>query len=182
MSLFEIQDQYFNGEVKVIRPTTFPDNRGSLTVTRLQSDPFCFPMGFIKRQMFTRSERGVIRGLHFQLNPPMGKLIQVINGSAYLVAVDIRPDSPTFLKYHSVVATDTNNLQVWASAGFARGYCTFEPNTIVLYSCDAEVGGDYAVRWDDPDICVDWPLFLDTGPILSERDRNAPTAKEHFGL
>jgi dTDP-4-dehydrorhamnose 3,5-epimerase len=179
--MFEIVDDAFGGEVKVIRATNFPDNRGSLTVTRLQHNPFCFPHSFICRQMFTRSERGVIRGLHFQLDPPMGKLLQVINGSAYLVAVDIRPESPTFLKYHSVVCTDSNNFQVWAPAGFARGYSTFEPNTIILYNCDEYVGKDEAILWNDPDIAVDWPVF-DDSPILSERDAHARTAKEHFGL
>jgi dTDP-4-dehydrorhamnose 3,5-epimerase len=177
MSLFEVIEQYFDGEVKVIRPTTFPDNRGSLTVIRQQSDPFCFPNGFIPRQMYTRSERNVLRGLHYQPDPPMGKLIQVLNGSAYLVAVDVRPDSPTFLKHHAIIVDDRNNFQVWASAGFARGYYTFEPNTIVLYNCDAEVGGDRALYWNDPDIGIDWPL-IGMGPILSDRDAFARTAKE----
>lgn len=108
----------------------------------------------------------------------MGKLMQVINGSAYLVAVDIRPDSPTFLKYHHVLADDCNNIQVWAPAGFARGYYVFEPNTIVLYNCDSFKGEDSAIRWDDPDINISWPF--EGFPILSERDRNAPTVKEYF--
>jgi dTDP-4-dehydrorhamnose 3,5-epimerase len=180
MNLFEIQDTAFDGEVKVIRPTTFPDNRGSLTLTRLQSDPFCSPTCFILRQMFTRSEANVIRGLHFQLDPPMGKLLQVINGSAWLVAVDIRPESPTFLKYHSVVATDSNNFQVWAPAGFARGYYTFEPNTIVLYNCDEYVGEDQAIRWDDQTIGIDWPTRSDRSPILSERDSHAQSVQSYI--
>jgi dTDP-4-dehydrorhamnose 3,5-epimerase len=180
MSLFEIVDQHFDGEVKVIEPTTFSDNRGSLTVTRLQNDPLCcFPSGFIPRQMVSRSERGVIRGLHYQLDPPMGKLMQVINGAAYLVAVDIRLDSPTFLRYHNVIATDRNNFQVWAPAGFARGYCALEPNTIVLYNCDEYVGEDQAVLWNDPDIGIDWPE-MNIAPILSERDKFARTARESW--
>ncbi len=179
MNLFEIESEHFGGEVKVIRSTAFSDNRGSLTVTRLQMEPFCFPTGFILRQMYTRSERNVLRGLHYQLDPPMGKLMQVINGSAYLVAVDIRPDSPTFLKYHSVIADDRNNFQVWAPAGFARGYYTFEPNTIVLYNCDEYVGADKALYWNDPDIGIDWPL-IDVSPIISERDANARTVRESW--
>jgi dTDP-4-dehydrorhamnose 3,5-epimerase len=110
----------------------------------------------------------------------MGKLMQVINGSAYLVAVDIRPDSPTFLQHHAIVADDRNNLQVWASAGFARGYYTFEPNTIVLYSCDEYVGADQAIRWDDPTIGIDWPTRSDRLPILSERDSHAQTIQEYL--
>jgi dTDP-4-dehydrorhamnose 3,5-epimerase len=179
MSLFEIESEHFGGEVKVIRPTTFPDNRGSLTLTRLQTDSFCFPVGFILRQMYTRSERNVLRGLHYQLDPPMGKLIQVLNGSAYLVAVDIRPNSPTFLGYHASIVHGDQPLQVWASPGFARGYYTLEPNTIVLYNCDAEVGADRAIYWNDPDIGIDWPL-IDVSPILSERDANARTVRESW--
>jgi len=178
MSLFEVIEQYFDGEVKVIRPTTFPDNRGSLTVIRQQSDPFCFPNGFIPRQMYTRSERNVLRGLHYQPDPPMGKLIQVLNGSAYLVAVDMRP-GPTFLGYHAITVHGDQPLQVWASAGFARGYYTLEPNTIVLYNCDAEVGADKAIYWNDPDIGIEWPL-IDVFPITSERDANSRTVKESW--
>jgi dTDP-4-dehydrorhamnose 3,5-epimerase len=178
MRLFEIVDEHFNGEVKVIQPTTFSDNRGSLTVTRLQDDPlFCFPSRVL-RQMVSRSERGVIRGLHYQLDPPMGKLMQVINGAAYLVAVDIRMNSPTFLRYHNVIAHERNNYQVWAPAGFARGYCALEPNTIVLYNCDEYVGEDRAVLWNDPDIGIDWPLT--DNPILSDRDKFARTARESW--
>ena len=179
MNLFEIESEHLGGEVKVIRPTTFPDNRGSLTLTRLQTDSFCFPAGFILRQMYTRSERNVLRGLHYQLDPPMGKLMQVINGSAYLVAVDMRP-GPTFLRHHAITVSGDQPLQVWASAGFARGYYTLEPNTIVLYNCDAEIGADKAIYWNDPDISIEWPL-IDVFPITSERDANARTAREYFG-
>lgn len=182
MSLFEIQSEHFGGEVKVIRPTTFSDNRGSLTLTRLQSDSFCFPTGFILRQMYTRSNKNVLRGLHYQLDPPMGKLIQVINGLAFLVAVDARPDSPTFLGYHAIMASGDNNLQVWAPAGFARGYYTMEDNTIVQYNCDAEVGVDRAIYWNDLDIGIIWPTVSYEGPILSERDSMAPTVQEHFNF
>src|SRR5713101_773313 len=98
MSLFEIESEHFGGEVKVIRPFNFLDDRGSFTVTYLKDEfrSFGIRNEFV-RQMCSRSRRNVLRGLHFQLDSAMGKLMQVTHGSAFLVTVDIRPNSPTFL-------------------------------------------------------------------------------------
>lgn len=177
MSLFEIKSEHFDGAVKVIRSLNFPDGRGSLTVTYLENEAksLGLPTHFV-RQMYTRSQRGVLRGLHFQFVPAMGKLIQVVHGSAFLVAVDLRAGSPTFLKYQAVEASDDNRLQVWAPSGFARGYYTFVDDTVVQYNCDAYVGVDRAVRWNDPEIGIDWPF--EGTPVLSARDAIAPTIQQ----
>jgi len=178
MSLFEIESEHFGGEVKVIRPPAFPDNRGTFVLTYLEDEYKAMGLPKFVRSMHTHSGENVLRGLHYQTNPAMGKLIQVVNGRAFMVAVDVRPDSPTFLKYHSVVADDCNNLQVWAPSGFARGYYTMASDTIVQYNCDEYVGADKAILWSDPDIGISWPI---TGePILSERDANARTVKESW--
>lgn len=178
MSLFKIESEHFGGEVKVIQPMTFSDERGSLTVTGLDEEFKALGLPRFIRYMYTRSEYNVLRGLHFQWNPPMGKLIQVIKGEAFLVAVDLRHDSPTFLDYHGIFVSEDKPLQVWASSGFARGYLTLSEETLVQYSCDEYVGADSAICWDDPDIGIDWP---ETKPKLSERDAHAQTVAEFFG-
>jgi dTDP-4-dehydrorhamnose 3,5-epimerase len=179
MGLFEIQSEHFGGEVKVIQAKgVYPDNRGSFAVSFLKDEFEILGLPTFIREMYTNSVRGVLRGLHFQLNPAMGKLIEVIHGRAFLVTVDIRPYSRTFLQYHSIEISGVDNLMVWAPAGFARGYYTLM-DTIVHYKCDANVGGDSAILWNDPDIGIVWPGL--TTPILSERDAHARTVAEHFG-
>lgn len=122
----------------------------------------------------SRSVRGVIRGLHFQWDPPMGKLMRVTIGAAFLVAVDIRPGSPTLGRWHGLTVSAEDRRQVWAPAGFARGFCALSDVTEVEYLCtgtynpDAESG----IRWDDPEIGIEWPV---AEPILSPKDRAAGT-------
>jgi len=177
MALFEIQSEPLDG-IKVIKSTTFPDSRGSFTVTFLQNEFTSLGLPTFVRQMRTRSKDGVIRGLHFQSAPAMGKLIEVVAGSVLLISVDVRPESPTFLQHHAINVDAEDGILVWASAGFARGYFT-RGEAVVQYSTDAYVGDEMAVRWNDPRINIDWP----TGsPILSEKDRFAPTAEELWGI
>ena len=101
----------------------------------------------------SRSVRGVTRGLHFQWDPPMGKLMRVSRGEVFLVAVDIRPGSPTLGQYESIIASDRNKLQLWAPASFARGFCVLSDEADVeylttgVYNNDAESG----IRWNDPE-------------------------------
>ena len=114
----------------------------------------------------------MVRGLHFQWDPPMGKLMRVARGEAFLVAVDIRPGSPTLGQHESLVASDRNRLQLWAPASFARGFCALsdvaelEYLTTGTYNPDAESG----IRWDDPQIGIDWPI---REPTLSRKDAEA---------
>jgi len=178
MSLFEIESEHFGGEVKVIKPTTFKDYRGDLTVTYLQNEFKDLQIPNFVRYMYTRSEYNVLRGLHFQMEPAMGKLIQVLKGEAFLVAVDLRHDSPTFLGYHGTFVSGDKPTQVWAPAGFARGYCALSEELFVQYACDEYKGEDSVIRWDDPDIGIDWPCEQ---PKLSVRDAGAPTVAEFFG-
>ena len=171
MNLFKIVSEPMDG-IKVIESTVFPDNRGSFLVTFLQDEFAELGLPPFVRQMRTHSESGVLRGLHFQTDPPMGKLIEVVKGDVFLVAVDVRPDSPTFLQSHTMCLTERERVMVWADAGFARGYFAYE-NSIVQYSTDAYVGEEQAVAWDDSDIGILWPTAT---PILSKKDQQAPTA------
>jgi len=118
------------------------------------------------------SRKGVVRGLHFQWEPPMGKLMRVTRGTAFLVAVDIRKGSPTLGQWFGLEASAENMKQVWAPAGFARGFCALTDEVEVQYKCTGIYNdrAESAIRWDDPDVGVEWPL---KEVRLSDKDRNA---------
>lgn len=179
MNMFKVDAVHFD-EVKVISPTqTFPDSRGEFAVEFREDDfrELGLPTKFVQDNS-SRSVKNVIRGLHFQINPPMGKLMRVTSGAALLVAVDFRSESQTYLQWVSVEASAANRVQVWAPATFARGFCSLTDNAVVRYKCTGyfDAQGDDAVRWNDPDIGVKWPI---TDPLLSERDRTAKLWRSH---
>ena len=125
----------------------------------------------------SRSVRGVVRGLHFQWEPPMGKLMRVARGEAFIVAVDIRPGSPTLGRYESIVASDENHRQLWAPASFARGFCVLSEIADIEYLTTGTYGpgAESGIAWDDPDIGIDWPI---AEPILSAKDATAQSLAE----
>ena len=178
--IFKIESEHFGGEVKVISSTRFPDDRGYYTIP-YREDEFAalgLPTNFVQDN-YSLSVNNVVRGLHFQLDPPMGKLMRVTSGIAFLVTVDLRPDSPTFLKWLGKEVSESNGLQIWAPAEFARGICSLTDNCIVQYKTTGmfDARGDSAIRWDDPDIGIVWPVKY---PIMSKRDLAAPTVKEYL--
>ena len=130
------------------------------------------PTRFLQENHSASGQR-VIRGLHFQWDPPMGKLMRVTRGSAFLVAVDIRKGSPTLGKWFGAEVSEENRKQVWAPAGFARGFCVLSDYAELQYKCTGIYNprGESNIRWDDPDIGIDWPVK--EGAILSDRDRTA---------
>ncbi len=118
------------------------------------------------------SQRGVLRGLHFQNNPfAQGKLVRVITGSVYDVAVDIRKDSPTYGKWYGVELNETNKWMIYIPEGFAHGFSTLQDNTIFSYKCTNFYNKDSegCVLWNDKDLAIDWKL---ENPLLSEKDLN----------
>jgi dTDP-4-dehydrorhamnose 3,5-epimerase len=123
----------------------------------------------------SRSRTGVIRGLHYQLPNPQGKLVRVIKGEAFVVAVDIRRSSPTFGRWVKETLTGDNHRQLWIPPGFAHGFMALADPTDMIYKVTAfyAPGYDRSIRWDDPAIGVDWP---ETGskPLMSDKDRAAP--------
>ena len=178
--IYRIESEHFGGAVKVISLDVFSDNRGYLSIP-FRQDEFAalgLPTEFVQDN-HSRSIKNVVRGLHFQLDPPMGKIMRVTRGTAWLVTVDLRQDSPTFLQYLGVMANAENQRQVWAPAEFARGFAAMEDNTEVQYKCTGmfDKAGDSAIRWDDPAIGIAWPVG---NPILSEKDINAPSVAEFF--
>lgn len=163
------------GDVVVIVPEVFEDARGFFMETYRQ-DQFAelgLPTSFVQDN-HSRSRQGVVRGLHFQYEPPMGKLMRVTVGTAFLAAVDIRPDSPTLGRWFGCVASAENRRMVWAPAGFARGFCTLTAWVELQYKCTGIYNskGEAGILWNDPAVGIEWPV---ADPLVSEKDRVAPT-------
>lgn len=176
---FSVAEMFF-GQVMVLKCDVFPDDRGMFGLSYLENEheTFGIPRKFV-REFFTRSKRNTLRGLHFQMEPPTAKLVQVLNGGVCAVVVDLRGDSPTFLKHEQIFMSGKNGLQLWIPAGFALGYYVFEDDTIVYYKTDDYRGDDAAIHWNDPDIGIKWPLF-EKEPSLSGRDWDAPSVKKSW--
>lgn len=124
------------------------------------------------------STRGVLRGLHYQLANPQGKLLHVSRGEIFDVCVDIRAGSPTFRKWFGTVLSQDNHRQLWIPPGFAHGFYVTSDVADVAYKCTTVYSAqdDHSIAWNEPDFAIDWPLAGE--PILSARDRAAPRMRE----
>lgn len=166
------------GEVLVLVPQVFEDSRGFfMEVFRAdQFQKLGLPTEFVQDN-HSRSAKGVLRGLHFQWDPPMGKLMRVTYGSAFLVAVDIRKGSPTLGQWFGIEVSASNKKQVWAPAGFARGFCVLSDFAEIQYKCTGIYNNkaESGIRWDDPAVGIKWPI---KDPVLSDKDRQAQTLAE----
>ncbi len=165
-------------EAKVVVPQVHQDARGFFQEV-YRADQFAslgLPQDFAQLN-HSGSRRGVLRGLHFQYDPPLAKLMRVTRGEAFLVAVDIRQHSPTLGRWVSIVASADNRKQLWAPATFARGFCVLSDYAEIQYLCTATYHpeGEAGIRWNDPRIGVRWPV---EHPIVSDRDARAPTLDE----
>ena len=173
---FQIESVHLN-DVMVVVPQAHGDSRGFFMET-FRADQFRelgLPAEFVQDN-HSRSSRGVLRGLHFQWDPPMGKLMRVTSGSAFLVAVDIRKGSPTLGQWFGLEVSAENKKQVWAPAGFARGFCALTEGCEVQYKCTGIYNpqGESGINFADPKIGVRWPFDL-AAAVTSERDRKAQT-------
>jgi len=132
---------------------------------------------FFVQDNHSHSQKGVLRGLHFQRNHPQGKLVRVIRGKVFDVAVDLRKDSPTFGKWFGLDLSEENNLEFYIPPNFAHGFLALEDDTDFLYKCtdfyypDDELG----IIWDDPTINICWPIDNIESMVISEKDRKLPT-------
>ena len=165
-------------DVVIVLPDVFSDNRGFFSET-FRADQFQLlglPTEFVQDN-HSRSTKGVLRGLHFQWDPPMGKLMRVTLGTAFLVAVDIRKGSPTLGKWVGVECSAENRRMVWAPAGFARGFCALSDGTEIQYKCTGVYNSkaESAIRWNDPAIGIKWPL---ADVVVSEKDCDARSLAE----
>lgn len=171
---FEIESVHL-GEIKVILPEVYGDHRGFF-MEAYRKDLFTalgIPDEFLQDN-HSRSAKGVIRGLHFQHDPPMAKLMRVTLGSVFLVAVDIRQGSPTLGEWYGLEVSAENKRQVWAPAGFARGFCVLSDVADLQYKCTAIYNPpcEGCILWNDPEIGIIWPV---DNPILSDKDAQAQT-------
>jgi dTDP-4-dehydrorhamnose 3,5-epimerase len=165
------------GDVAVLVPDVFEDSRGFFMET-FREDQFKalgLPHQFVQDN-HSRSARGVVRGLHFQWEPPMGKIMRVTSGTAFLVAVDIRKNSPTLGKWVGIEASAENRRQVWAPAGFARGFCVLSESAEIQYKCTGLYNNkaESGILWNDPAIGIEWPVRVSDAE-LSEKDKKAQT-------
>jgi len=165
-------------EVVVLEPDAHEDERGLFRET-FRADGFSalgLPATFVQENQ-SRSRLGVVRGLHFQWDPPMGKLMRVVAGRAFLVAVDLRRDSPTLGRWHGVEIDAASDRMVWAPPSFARGFSALEDGTEVLYKCTGiyNKAGESGIRWNDPAIGIVWPV---RDPILSAKDAAAQSLED----
>lgn len=164
--------------LKVLQPDVFEDERGFFAEV-YRKDQFTalgIPYEFVQDN-HSRSSQGVLRGLHFQWEPPMGKLMRVTQGEAYLVAVDIRKSSPTFGSWYGELVSAQNKKMIWAPAGFARGFCVVSETAEIQYKCTGiyNSAAEAGIRWNDPALGITWPVKV---PILSAKDMQAPTLNE----
>ncbi len=162
----------------VIKPDVFEDERGYFFET-FNKEKFC--TGNIENEFVqdneSLSQKGVLRGLHFQ-NPPyaQGKLVRVIKGAVLDVVVDIKKKSSTYRQWNSIVLSEKNKTMFWVPPGFAHGFLTLENNTIFSYKCTQFYNkeSEGSILWNDPILNIDWEIDK---PILSEKDRIAPEFK-----
>ena len=164
----------------LIELQVFTDSRGFFT-EHFNAKKFAangLPSSFVQAN-HSRSSPGVLRGLHYQVNPAQGKLVGAIRGAIFDVTVDIRPGSPTFGKHIGIELSDKNGRLLWVPAGFAHGFCAMgtEPSDVIYhvnapYSPETEGG----VHWADPELAIQWPT---TTPIINKRDDQLPRFAEY---
>ncbi|KZS45749.1 dTDP-4-dehydrorhamnose 3,5-epimerase [Paenibacillus glucanolyticus] len=164
----------------IIEPTVHGDSRGFFMESYNDSlfKQHGIAYNFIQDNQSLSAEAGVLRGLHYQLNPKaQTKLIRVLTGAIYDVILDIRKSSPTFGQWVGVILSEHNHRQLLVPKGFAHGFCTLVPNTQVLYKVDEYYSpeNDRGILWSDPALGIDWPT---SNPILSDKDQQHPLLKD----
>ena len=168
-------------DLYLIEPTVFGDNRGYFmeTYNFKEFKAAGLDMVFVQDNQ-SKSKKGVLRGLHFQYNHPQGKLVRVLKGKVFDVAVDLRKNSKTYGKWHGVILSDENKKQFYIPEGFAHGFLVLSEEAEFTYKCTdyyhpEDEGG---IIWDDAEIAIDWPLEEINAVLLSERDKQWQTLKE----
>ena len=165
-------------EVLVIEPKVFGDSRGFFFESfnhKNFSQATGLDVKFVQDN-HSRSVKGVLRGLHYQIRQPQGKLVRVVRGQVFDVAVDIRRSSPTFGQWVGVELTEDNYRQLWVPPGFAHGFYVLSDTADFLYKTTDYYFPDLerSLLWNDPAIAVSWPIQADVSPIISAKDKIAP--------
>lgn len=165
--------------VLILQPRVFGDDRGFFMET--YSEPLFDRIGITTpfvQDNHSRSAQNVVRGLHYQLPNPQGKLLRCVAGSLFDVAVDIRRGSPAFGRWTAVELSAENKRMVWIPPGFAHGFCVTSGWGELVYKCTTlwDPGSDRGIAWDDPDLGIEWPLRDEA--VLSSKDRLAPRLRD----
>ena len=164
--------------LRLIEPAVFKDSRGYFLEIFNQSNHSYESFGSIFVQdSLSMSKRGVLRGLHFQHPKGQGKLVQVLRGEVYDVAVDLRRGSPTFKKWYGTNLSDLNHRQLFIPEGFAHGFAVLSPSALFFYKCSDYYAPEYehGINFADPELAIDWPV---QSPILSDKDASLPMLKD----
>lgn len=164
----------------LLDPTVHGDHRGYFMESYNQTimHELGIKHDFVQDNQSLSAETGVLRGLHYQLNPKaQTKLVRVIAGAIYDVIVDIRKESPTFGQWQGFILSEYNKRQLLVPQGFAHGFCTLVPNTQVLYKVDEYYSPEHdrGILWSDPALGIDWPVNT---PVLSDKDTRQPLLKD----
>jgi dTDP-4-dehydrorhamnose 3,5-epimerase len=168
-------------DVKIIEPSVYGDERGFFMETWNQKEfdkkVTGRPTSFVQDN-HSKSKKGTLRGLHYQTENKQGKLVRVISGEVFDVAVDIRHDSPTFGLWVGVNLSADNRRQLWVPAGFAHGFYVMSESAEFVYKCTDYYNpkAEFSIAWDDSSLAVEWPLF--SPPILSDKDLNGSSLNE----
>lgn len=174
---FEFHETELKSVIEITQ-VSVPDERGYFVETYKKSDfvNHGIELNFIQDNHSYSMER-VLRGLHFQRAPyEQGKLVSVVSGEIFDVAVDIRPNSENYMKWYGTILSQKNNKMLWIPPGFAHGFQAIEDSHII-YKVTEEYSKDHdgGIRWDDPDVSVNWPI---SSPIISKKDRQLPLLRE----
>jgi len=161
-------------DVVLIIPKVFGDERGFFLETFRQSEfeQHCGQYTFVQDN-HSKSAKGILRGLHYQLENPQGKLVRVTRGEVFDVTVDIRKSSPTFGQWVGVMLSEDNKQMLWVPPGFAHAFYVTSEEAEFQYKCTDYYapGNECSIRWDDPDLGIEWPLKVEA-PKVSEKDGN----------
>ena len=159
----------------VIEPKVFGDERGFFIET-WQRERYreAGIDGEFVQDNHSRSRQGILRGLHYQIRRPQGKLVRVTAGEVFDVAVDLRQSSPTFGQWYGTTLSESNHWQMWVPPGFAHGFYVLSETADFQYKCTDYYAPELerTLRWDDPTIGIDWPLVAGSEPQLSDKDRD----------
>ncbi len=168
-------------EVIIVEPDVYGDDRGFFLET-WETEKFAaggIDATFVQDN-HSRSSHGILRGLHYQIKNAQGKLVRVLHGEVYDVAVDLRQSSPTFGKWVGVTLSDTNKKMLWVPPGFAHGFYVISQQADFLYKCSDSYTPDYerTIRWDDPQLAIAWPLVDNQQPRLATKDAEGDLFKD----
>lgn len=173
-------------DLLVIEPDIYGDSRGYFFESfsrRKFEDATGIKVDFVQDNE-SRSSYGVVRGLHFQKSPyAQAKLVRVVRGRVRDIAVDLRPDSPTFGKYHAIELSEDDHRQFFIPKGFAHGFSVLSEDAVLQYKCDEYYApeSEGGIAWNDPDLDIDWQIPKDK-MIISPKDQNHPTLKEYLSI